>query len=317
MGFRFRKSKKIGPFRVTLSKSGISASVGVKGFRVTKTASGRTRMTASIPGTGISYVKETGGAKKSAAKTQRSAAPVQRTEIRPAAEPTQENAVEFASHWQSITVADLQKHFQCSYGAAARFMDSMVELGFVGPLREDGSHAVYVTSPEPEFTPPAMPMQEPSDAQRPRTSRRTVWPWVAVAAAASLLWVIMSCSSAGRQSAAPTLSPTPARSVVTPITTPTPTPTPSPTSKPSLAAVIDDAPEPVPAAEPTPTPESTATSEPTPVAAPYVLNTNTMRFHKPGCSSAADIAPGNRAEVEAVRDDLIAQGYVPCGLCHP
>lgn len=61
MGLRFRKSKKIGPFRVTMSKSGISYSAGVKGFRVTKTASGRVRTTASIPGTGISYVKESGG----------------------------------------------------------------------------------------------------------------------------------------------------------------------------------------------------------------------------------------------------------------
>lgn len=60
MGLRFRKSKNFGPFRVTVSKSGISSSVGVKGFRVTKTAAGRVRTTASIPGTGISYVKETG-----------------------------------------------------------------------------------------------------------------------------------------------------------------------------------------------------------------------------------------------------------------
>lgn len=80
MGFRFRKSKSIGPFRVTLSKSGLGASVGVKGFRVTKTASGRVRATASIPGTGISYVKETGVKKpKSPVKKQPPAAPVQQT----------------------------------------------------------------------------------------------------------------------------------------------------------------------------------------------------------------------------------------------
>lgn len=64
MGIRFRKSKNIGPFRFTLSKSGISTSVGVKGFRVTKTASGRVRTTASIPGTGISYIKETSANKQ-------------------------------------------------------------------------------------------------------------------------------------------------------------------------------------------------------------------------------------------------------------
>ena len=59
MGFRFRKSVKLGPFRVTFSKSGVSYSAGVKGLRVTKTASGAVRTTASIPGTGISYSKQT------------------------------------------------------------------------------------------------------------------------------------------------------------------------------------------------------------------------------------------------------------------
>lgn len=58
MGFRFRKSTSFGPFRINLSKSGIGYSVGTKGFRVTKKATGGTRTTASIPGTGISYVKE-------------------------------------------------------------------------------------------------------------------------------------------------------------------------------------------------------------------------------------------------------------------
>lgn len=58
MGFRFRKSFKAGPFRWTVSKSGISTSVGVKGYRVTKTARGGLRRTVSIPGTGISYVNE-------------------------------------------------------------------------------------------------------------------------------------------------------------------------------------------------------------------------------------------------------------------
>ena len=61
MGFRFRKSIKFGGVRINLSKSGIGYSVGTKGARITKTAKGTTRTTLSIPGTGISYVKETGG----------------------------------------------------------------------------------------------------------------------------------------------------------------------------------------------------------------------------------------------------------------
>lgn len=58
MGFRYRKSIKVGGARLNLSKSGIGYSVGTKGFRVTKKAGGGTRTTASIPGTGISYVKD-------------------------------------------------------------------------------------------------------------------------------------------------------------------------------------------------------------------------------------------------------------------
>lgn len=63
MGFRFRKSFGKGPFRVTVSKSGVGYSVGGKGFRYTKKAGGGTRTTASIPGTGISYVKDSGSGK--------------------------------------------------------------------------------------------------------------------------------------------------------------------------------------------------------------------------------------------------------------
>lgn len=55
MGFRFRKSFGKGPFKVTVSKSGVGYSVGSKAFRATKKAGGGTRTTASIPGTGISY----------------------------------------------------------------------------------------------------------------------------------------------------------------------------------------------------------------------------------------------------------------------
>lgn len=43
-----------------MSKSGVGYSWGTKGYRITKTASGKTRRTYSIPGTGLSYVSETG-----------------------------------------------------------------------------------------------------------------------------------------------------------------------------------------------------------------------------------------------------------------
>ena len=49
----------------------------------------------------------------------------------------------------------------------------------------------------------------------------------------------------------------------------------------------------------------------------YVLNTNSMKFHYPTCSSAKTISPENYAESNKTRDQLIADGYDPCGRCHP
>ena len=55
MGFFYRKSVKLGLFRVNLSKSGIGASVGTRGIRTGVSARGKRYTTFSIPGTGIGY----------------------------------------------------------------------------------------------------------------------------------------------------------------------------------------------------------------------------------------------------------------------
>ena len=49
----------------------------------------------------------------------------------------------------------------------------------------------------------------------------------------------------------------------------------------------------------------------------YVLNTNTQKFHYPSCESVKKIAPQNYATSNNTRDELIAQGYQPCGICSP
>ncbi|MCL2283570.1 MAG: DUF4236 domain-containing protein [Fibromonadales bacterium] len=67
MGFRLRKAINLGGgFKINLSKTGIGYSWGIPGYRITKTAKGTTRSTYSIPGTGISYVNETGKKTKNA-----------------------------------------------------------------------------------------------------------------------------------------------------------------------------------------------------------------------------------------------------------
>jgi hypothetical protein len=56
MGFFFRKSASIGPFRLNLSKSGVGASFGVKGARLTMTPRGTTYITVGSHGF---YYRET------------------------------------------------------------------------------------------------------------------------------------------------------------------------------------------------------------------------------------------------------------------
>lgn len=70
MGFRFRKSINLGGgFRINLSKSGVGYSWGTKGVRFTKKASGGSRSTYSIPGTGISHVSDSKKHKSAAKRT--------------------------------------------------------------------------------------------------------------------------------------------------------------------------------------------------------------------------------------------------------
>ena len=49
----------------------------------------------------------------------------------------------------------------------------------------------------------------------------------------------------------------------------------------------------------------------------YVLNTNTMRFHDPGCPSVTEGSRRNMREWRGSRDELVARGYEPCGRCDP
>lgn len=83
MGFRMRKSINLGGgFKINLSKSGIGYSWGVPGYRITRTAKGTTRSTYSIPGTGLSYVDESG--------ENRSRTPSSRNNVRNNTQPMQQ-----------------------------------------------------------------------------------------------------------------------------------------------------------------------------------------------------------------------------------
>ena len=66
--------------------------------------------------------------------------------------------------------------------------------------------------------------------------------------------------------------------------------------------------------------ESRLTDEPEEAPAvefTYTLNIRSMKFHDPGCSGAKDISEKNRRSYTGFREDLLADGYTPCGICQP
>ena len=67
-----------------------------------------------------------------------------------------------------------------------------------------------------------------------------------------------------------------------------------------------------------------ATQKPDPVqndspseSTDYIVNTNTGKFHYPSCSSVKKMKESNKMFFTGTRDELISQGYDPCGNCHP
>ena len=140
-----------------------------------------------------------------------------------------------------------------------------------------------------------------------------------------LICVILCCVTALSACGTPRVEATqPSESVELtqePTTPPTTEATTPPTTEPPETTAPATEPE---TTEPTTEPETTeaATEELTEVTTEadlrdYVVNTNTGKFHYPSCASAKKIKDSNRAERHCTREDLIAQGYVPCAKCNP
>ena len=91
---------------------------------------------------------------------------------------------------------------------------------------------------------------------------------------------------------------------------------PASTSSPSTSATAGAAPlAPISAAATTSQADDASTG--TPATVTYVVNKNTGKFHYPSCSSVPKIKAKNRMDSNQTRDELIAQGYVPCKNCNP
>ena len=53
------------------------------------------------------------------------------------------------------------------------------------------------------------------------------------------------------------------------------------------------------------------------VTGTYILNTSSKKFHSPDCPNADTIKDKNKKEFTGSRDELLQQGYSPCGQCKP
>lgn len=49
----------------------------------------------------------------------------------------------------------------------------------------------------------------------------------------------------------------------------------------------------------------------------YILNTRSMKFHLPDCSGAASMSENNKEYFHGTREEVLAEGYDPCGICNP
>lgn len=67
----------------------------------------------------------------------------------------------------------------------------------------------------------------------------------------------------------------------------------------------------------TTTQKPTTTQASTPDTTTYVLNTNTSVFHRSSCRHVKRMNEENKSYYTGTRDDVISQGYNPCGTCNP
>lgn len=93
MGFFFRKSIRFGPVRLNFSKSGVGASVGVKGARLTASSRGSTYIT--VGSHGFYYRQAVTG--RSRAATDSALAPFPAEQHEPAPQPAEAGTIPTAS----------------------------------------------------------------------------------------------------------------------------------------------------------------------------------------------------------------------------
>lgn len=286
MGLRFRKSFSAGPFRINLSKSGVGYSVGTKGFRVTKKANGGIRTTASIPGTGISYVNETSG--KKSTTPQKSAIGKNKA--------TQERE---KMDKPKNTKTELLLCLFLGWAGGHKFYRKKIGMGILYLLTLGlfciGWWGDLISLCMIHFG--------------RKQSLSKIQKFASYLIAFVCFAVLGSCNadtSPAVDPAEPTIG---VEATAEPTSAENITPTDAPTEPVKTEASTE-----VPTEEPT----EEVTEAPTEkVEITYVLNTSSMKFHYESCSGVDDMKDSNKDYFTGTREEIIAKGYDSCGICNP
>lgn len=277
MGFRFRKSVKMGPVRVNFSKSGVGYSVGGKGFRVTKRADGKVQTTTSIPGTGISYVETVGG--KKSAPAQRPS-PARTAAAAPQSAPDGRKTYSIQTQQRTPQQGGGGMKGWIAGGLAALALG----LGAGALLNGDEDPAPSGTLPPQVVTQVAPEVS--TEPQSPEISRET--------------------------EAAPEVETQPEAPAVETTPEPTPEPEPEPESKPestpSAPAVVPVAPAVTPEPEPEPVVTPTPQPDPEPEGPTVYVTETGKRYHHDSTCNGGTYYPSTLEKAKS-------RGLTPCQKC--
>lgn len=280
MGFRFRKSVKIAPgVRLNFGKKSTSVSFGGKGARYTVSSTGRKTASVGIPGTGLSYVETVSGKKTGKEKSKM----FKKKEAKEA-----KAKKPFFKKWWFWTIL-VGIVFSIATGGGTNIEDDT--------MQQIGTNIVAVEESENQTEVESVVTEEPVDPA-PEVEEETEVPDPVTEEPKPVT---------EEETEPPVEEPKVEAPVVeTPVVTPVP----------ESPVVEEPKPETPKVEAPVVTQPSGTTAE-KPVEKTYVLNTNTMKFHKESCGSVKDILDHNKGSYTGSRDDLIAKGYAPCGRCHP
>lgn len=314
MGLRFRKSFKLGSgTKVNFNKNSISFTAGTKGFHHTIGTSGRRTTTAGIPGSGLSYVSQSGGTTSSGSKKASGGG----------------GAATSKKRGRGCCGTIL---FGCLGIIALMFILAIFGTSDQKPPEETAVVASADESVDKE-TEEVMTSEEAEDA----ADQDVIAEDVEEVEKVEEIEEIEEVASAEDSSSDSEAASVPERRIpnfleTTEETAAEASADPEPAAEASAPAAIDESASVQAAAAAIPAAAAAAAiagednssrfdtydnQEQSQTADLWVLNTSSMKIHRPSCDSVPKIAPQNYATSSLSVAELEAQGYTPCKKCGP